>query len=87
MAALKDGKSSVGTPVPGKSTGNPSFAVATPIRDVQGQVTGALVGVVLLNQPNFLSKVVGNPYGKSGGYLVADGPRRLNIVATDKAAP
>jgi PAS domain S-box-containing protein len=85
VAALKDGKSSVGTPVPGKSTGNPSFAVATPIRDVQGQVTGALVGVVLLNQPNFLSKVVGNPYGKSGGYLVADGPRRLNIVATDKS--
>jgi PAS domain S-box-containing protein len=85
VAALRDGKSSVGMPVMGKSTGLPSFSIATPIRGEQDQVIGALLGVIHMNLPNFLDKLVSSPYGKTGGYVLADGPHRLNIVATDKS--
>ena len=84
VTALKDGKSSIGQPAVGKSLKTPMIPVAAPIRDGQGQVIGVLVGIVNLDKPNFLDKIISSPYGKSGGYLIADGPRRLNIVATDK---
>ena len=82
--AIKDGKSSVGQPAMGKSLKTPMIPIAAPIRDAQGRVIGVLVGIVNLAKPNFLDKIVNSPYGKTGGYLIADGPRRLNIVATDK---
>jgi len=85
VAALKEGRSSVGQPVMGKSLGAPVFSIATPIRDGQGKVIGALVGVVNLNQPNFLDKIVTSPYGKTGGYFIASPKERLNITATDKS--
>ena len=85
IAALKEGKSSVGRPVLGKALGTPVFSIAAPIRDAQGKVIGALVGVINLGKPNFLDRIVSSRYGKTGGYLIADGPRRLNIVATDKS--
>ena len=85
VAALKEGKSSVGQAVMGKSLRSPVFSIATPIRDAQGKVIGALVGVVNLSQPNFLDKIVSSPYGKTGGYFIASVKDRLNITATDKS--
>jgi PAS domain S-box-containing protein len=85
VAALRGGKSSVGTPVVGKSSGLPSFSIATPIRGAQGLVIGALVGVIHMNVPNFVSQAVSSPYGETGGYVLANGPQRLSFVATDKS--
>jgi PAS domain S-box-containing protein len=85
VAALKGGKSSVGRPVLGKRLGTPVFSIAAPIRDQQGKVIGALVGVVNLGLPNFLDKIVGSPYGKTGGYFIASVKDRLNITSTDKS--
>jgi PAS domain-containing protein len=85
VAALKEGKASVGRPVLGKALGTPVFSIAAPIRDTRGQVVGALVGVVNLSKPNFLDKITNSAYGRTGGYILADGPNRLNIVATDKS--
>jgi len=85
IKALKEGKSSVGQPVLGKSLKTPVFSIAAPIRNAQGLVIGVLVGVVNLSQPNFLDKVAHSPYGKTGGYLIADGRHWLNVIATDKS--
>ena len=85
VAALKEGKSSVGRPVLGKSLGTPVFSIATPIRDPQGKVIGALAGVVNLGLPNFLDEIVSSPYGKTGGYFIASVKDRLNITSTDKS--
>jgi PAS domain S-box-containing protein len=84
VAALKEGKSSVGRPVLGKALGTPVFSMATPIRDAQGNVIGALVGVVNLGIPNFLDTIAANTYGKTGGYLLVERRHRLIITATDK---
>ena len=77
VAALQEGRSSVGKPVIGKSLGTPVFSMAAPIRNAYGHVIGVVVGVTNLNAPNFLDQVTGNRYGKSGDYFVASLPHRL----------
>ena len=57
LATLKEGKSTVGRPVMGKKLQAPIFTLTVPIRDAQGQVIGALAGVINLGMPNFLDKI------------------------------
>jgi diguanylate cyclase (GGDEF)-like protein/PAS domain S-box-containing protein len=83
-AALKEGRSSVSKPAMGKKLNTPVIAMAAPIRDAQGKVIGALVGVINLSKPSFLDKLTGNIYGKTGGYLLVAPQLRLMITATDK---
>lgn len=66
QAALKEGQSSISKPVIGKTLKTPVFNIAEPIRDAQGQVIGAMFGVINLSKPNFLDKIVKTRYGKSG---------------------
>jgi PAS domain S-box-containing protein len=82
--ALKEGKSTVSRPVVGKKLKVPVFGMTVPIRDAQGQVIGALSGVIDLSQTNFLDQIGANPYGKTGGFLIVDTKHRLIVTATDK---
>ncbi len=83
-AALKEGKSTIGSPVRGKQSNAPIFVIAAPIRDAQGKVLGALAGVTELEKPGFLDKIANNRYGKTGDYLLEDAKNRLVITSTDK---
>jgi len=83
--ALKDGKASVGKPVIGKTLKTPVFNMTAPIRGAQGQIIGAIFGVINLSQPNFLDKMVKTHYGKSGGYLLTAPQHKLFITGTDKS--
>ena len=56
-AALKQGKLTVSTPVLGKMLKLPVVSMAAPIRDAQGKVVGALVGVISLGSANFLDRL------------------------------
>lgn len=84
VSALKEGKATIGQPVMGKKLLTPVLLMAAPIRDAQGKVIGALVGVTKLNVPNFLDKISQNRYGKTGGYLVVASQHGLVVTATDK---
>ncbi|MBL0124372.1 MAG: cache domain-containing protein [Betaproteobacteria bacterium] len=84
VAVIKEGRATIGRPVMGKVQKAPVFSMAAPIRDKQGSVIGALVGVTNLGIPNFLDKIAENPYGKTGGYLVVSPQHRLIVTATDK---
>jgi len=84
-AALKEGKAIVGRPVISKSLNVPILGIGLPIRDTQGQVIGALAGVINLGQPNFLDKIAASHYGKTGGYLLIAPQHNLFITATDKS--
>ncbi|BCO28597.1 hypothetical protein MIZ03_3506 [Rhodoferax lithotrophicus] len=84
QAALKEGQSSISKPVIGKTLKTPVFNIAEPIRDAQGQVIGAMFGVINLSKPNFLDKIVKTRYGKSGGYLLTSPQHKLFITGTDK---
>ncbi|MHB8950300.1 MAG: PAS domain S-box protein [Rhodoferax sp.] len=85
IGALKDGKATIGKPVISKLTGNPTLAVAVPIKDATGAVIGVLAGVVNLNQPNFLDRVRHNRYGQHGDYFVVAPQHRLNVTTSNKS--
>lgn len=56
LAALREGKSAIGRPVVGKTLHAPVFGMASPIHDAQGQVIGALFGVINLSKPVFWTR-------------------------------
>lgn len=84
-AALKEGRSSVSRPVVRTMSQGPSFGMTVPIRNSRGEIIGALAGVTSLGKSNFLDKVSGNTYGKTGGYLLVAPLHRLIVTATDKS--
>ena len=85
VAALKEGKTTIGRPVMGRMLPAPVLSMATPLLAPQGGVIGALVGVIDLSKANFLDKFANNPYGKTGGYLLVAPQHRLIVGATDKS--
>jgi PAS domain S-box-containing protein len=84
-AALTQGKSSTSEVQMGKKLRAPVFGMTVPIRNPQGQVVGALSGVIDLGAPNFLDRIIQNRYGKTGGYLLVAPRQRLVVTATDKS--
>jgi len=84
IGALKEGKTTIGSPVMGKALKSTIFSIATPIHDTNGKVIGALSGTVDLAKPNFLSRITDNSYGKTGGYLLVEPKSRTIVFATDK---
>lgn len=79
---LNEGKPLVGKAVIGKKMGVPLFSMGVPIRDAQGRVIGAFVGVTDLSVPNFLTGVNNSRYGNSGGFLILDPRNNLFVTAT-----
>jgi PAS domain S-box-containing protein len=84
VAALIEGKPAISSVAIGKQLQAPVFGMATPIRDAQGMPIAAVVGVTDLSRPNFLDKIAGNRYGKTGGYVLVARQQRLIVTATDK---
>ena len=83
IEALK-GKATISAPVMGKKSKAPVFIMAHPIRDNKGKVIGVLRGVITLDKPNFINKIIDNSYGKTGGYLLTAPQHKLFVTATDK---
>jgi hypothetical protein len=81
---LRDGKVSSGRATMGKASKSPVVVMATPLRDRNRELIGAVCGVTRLDLSNFLDKVTGNRYGNSGGYLLVAPKERLIVTATDK---
>jgi sensor histidine kinase regulating citrate/malate metabolism len=82
VAALEQGKTSVGQPVLGQSLQTPVVPLAAPIRDAQGRVIGALVGITDLNQPSFLDKISRSAYAKTGYWLLVAKQSRQIVAAS-----
>ena len=82
---LKSGEAAIGLPIASVKPGAPVVAMAVPIRAPQGQVTGALAGVINLGKSDFLDRVTQGRYGTTGGYLVISPQQRLIISATDRS--
>ncbi|MEI8157301.1 MAG: ATP-binding protein [Burkholderiales bacterium] len=83
-AALRAGQSGIGPPVMARTLKVPVFDMVVPVRNAHGAVVGALYAVTDLSQTNFLDKVVGTRYGKTGGFMLVAVRPRLVVNATDK---
>jgi len=85
LAALQQGKSSISSVHMGKKLQAPVFGMTVPIRSPQGEVLGALSGVISLDKPNFLDRATGEHIGQNGSYLLLLAPQqRLIVTASDK---
>ena len=84
IGALREGKTSIGKPILGKVLRAPTIGMATPIRDEQGQIIGALTGATHLGNVSFFDKIIKNTFGKTGGYLLVAPQYRLIVTASDK---
>ncbi len=82
-AALLQGLPSFGSAVSGRALKQPLVNMAAPIRNAQGQVLGALVGITDLSRASFLDMISNGHYGASGGYLLIDPKQRRVITASD----
>ena len=85
VATLKEGKAAVGKPIMGKQLNSPVFAMSVPVRDAQGKVIGAFVGVTDLGKPSFLDKITENRFGQTGGYFLIAPQHKLFVTATDRS--
>ena len=83
-AALKEGKSTIGRPVMGRTLKMPVIGMSVPVRNTQGQVIGALTGVVNLGKPNFLDHISQSSYGKTGSYQLIAPQHGMIVTASDK---
>jgi diguanylate cyclase (GGDEF)-like protein/PAS domain S-box-containing protein len=83
-AALKQGQIAIGRPVFDKKLHEPILGMAVPIRNLQGQVIGALAGVINLAQPGFLDGISRSQYGESGGYVLVAPQHRMIVMASDR---
>ena len=81
--ALKEGRSSVGQPIIGKTLKHPVFGMAVPIRDADGKVIGALGSGINLGIPNFLDQITQGHYGRSGYLLLVAPQYRLVVTSSD----
>ncbi|WPC66412.1 diguanylate cyclase [Rhodoferax ferrireducens] len=80
---LKDGEAVIGRIHFHSKPNAPAFAMAVPIRNLQGEVIGALAGVIRLDQANFLSQLASHRYGKTGNFFLLDARQRLIFATSD----
>ncbi|MCM8613855.1 ATP-binding protein [Accumulibacter sp.] len=85
VAALREGRASIGRPVISRTLNSPAIALAAPIRGAGGKVIGALSGVIDLGQPNFFDRIVDQRYGRTGGYLIIAPQHALIVTGTDRS--
>jgi len=83
-SAIKLGKSTIGEPIMGKVLKTPVLSIAVPMRNAQGQVMGALVGVIELSKPNFLADLMADSHGASGNMLLIAQPWNVVVFSTVK---
>jgi len=70
VAALREGRASISTPMIGKVVPHRIIVMATPVRGANGKILGALMGVTDLDQPNFLDLIGAQRYGKTGTFAL-----------------
>jgi diguanylate cyclase (GGDEF)-like protein/hemerythrin-like metal-binding protein len=54
-----------------------------PLHNAQGEVSGALGGVIRLDRPNFLNQMTAHRYGKTGHYFLIDARQRMILTTSD----
>lgn len=80
---LQKGQPVVGRIQPHTTLKTPVVTMAVPIHGPDGAVIGALVGVIRLDQANFLSQLTSHQYGKTGNFFLIDASQRLIFATSD----
>ncbi len=84
LRTLKEGKRAIGQPALGNVLPTQTVSMAVPIRNPEGKIIGALVGVTDLERPNFLGRIAGIRPGTSGDFLLIAKSERLIIAGSNQ---
>ncbi len=84
VAALQKGQSSVSKPIVGKVLNRPVVSMSAPIRDPQGKIIGALVGVIDLGKPSFLDRIADDALNKTGVVSLISTQHRMTVTSSNK---
>ena len=79
--ALKEGRATIDRPVIGRKLLVPVVRMAAPIHNAQGQVIGALAGVINLTKPSFLDRIPEKLVSTTGSYLFLISPAHQMVVS------
>ncbi len=82
--ALRDGVATIGRPLIGLTSREPTIPMAVSIRNSEGKIVGAIAGTINLTRPNFLDPIMENRHGATGNFVLVDTARRQTIGGTDK---
>lgn len=85
IAALREGRTNIGSPVLGKVLQAPVVGLAAPVRDRSGMIVGAVVGAINLGEPNLFDSMTSGHLGQTGGYLLIAPQHGLIVTGTDKS--
>ena len=85
IAAVKEGRASIGRPVVSRTLNVPVIPMAAPIRAPDGRTIGAIIGAIDLHQAGFLERITASRIGMSGGYLLIAPQYGLIVTGSDKS--
>jgi diguanylate cyclase (GGDEF)-like protein/hemerythrin-like metal-binding protein len=80
---LGSGKDTIGRVQVSADRQAAALVMLVPLHNTQGQVSGALGGVIRLDRPNFLSQIVAHRYDKTGNFFLIDARQRLIFATAD----
>jgi diguanylate cyclase (GGDEF)-like protein/hemerythrin-like metal-binding protein len=81
---LQDGQTVIGQIQVNRLRNTAWFAISVPVHGPAGDVSGAVAGVVRLDQPNFLSHLASHRHGKTGHFYLIDASQRLIFASSDR---
>jgi len=84
-SVMATGKPVISAPMVGLASQHPVVVMAVAIRDGQGKVSGVLAGSIDLSLPNFLDRITGSQFGKSGQTFVVAPQSRMIVATSDKS--
>lgn len=83
-AVLNGAKARIGRPALDKARKSPMIGVVAPIRGPNGEVRGAIMGIIDLGKPSFMDEITESHYGQTGSYFLVAPRYRQIITAQDK---
>lgn len=81
---MAQGKSAISPPLVGKKSLRPTVVMSVPVRDAKGRVIGALAGLIDLSLPNFMDRITGIRYGRTGETFLVTPQTRTIVSTSDK---
>ena len=84
-AVLRSGVGAVGRPMLDPTLQAAVVAMTVPVRDAGGRIVGAIAGWTNLSEPNFLDRVAGKRYARTGNYILIAPQYRQVVTTSDKS--
>lgn len=82
--ALEDGRTTIGSPLVDDKLKSAVFHMGSPIHGGDKKIIGALIGVVNLDQPNFIDQIIATRHYKSVEYIVVSPKQRMIVTGSNK---